>query len=250
MKPKSIVIYIFFLFLSISGMLINVYAINYKVGISENEEIIWHCRVSNNNELEFIFGIGWDDSGIFTNLSRGAKMKWKITTTEINESIKIEYNIWYWTLNENWGNKDGDKNITYHVNPTDYLKPLNFSGERSFVPFWFPVPVREYIGNLKLHLWYDVDSRVLATLNVFIPKDNIFLGYPNKDIKIIAIYNEQGLLSSYKLYGKDNTVIIDIILDSLPFYVIPSLVGFFTAILIGIVLYIRKKRNINILRKE
>ena len=250
MKRKLIVAYISFLFLTINGMLMNVYAINYEVGISENEQLIWQCKVSNKNELEYIFGIDWDDSGIFTNLSKGTKMKWKITSTEINESIKIEYSIWYWTLNENWGSKDDDKNITYHINPTEYLQPLNFSQERSFVTFWFPVPVRDYMGNLKLHSWYDADSRVLATLNVFIPKYNISLGYPNKDIKIIAIYNEQGLLSSYKLYGKDNTVIIDIELDSLPFYVIPSLVGFFTAILIGTVLYIRKKRNLNILSKE
>jgi len=85
---------------------------------------------------------------------------------------------------------------------------------------------------------------VLTTLNVYIPKDGILTGYPNKDIKIIAIYNDRGILKTYKLYSKENRVIIDIALDFLPFYVIPSLIGLMVAFSIGFTFYIIKKKKL------
>ena len=39
-----------------------------------------------------IFGIGWDEDNIFTNLSTGKKMKWEIIGKEVNEThIKAQY---------------------------------------------------------------------------------------------------------------------------------------------------------------
>ena len=129
----------------------------------------------------------------------------------------------------------------YLTNPSDYGKEFNFSSINSFTPFWFPIPVGEYMGGLNLNAWYDVDNRVLPTLNVDIPKDAILSGYPNKGIQIIAIYNDQGILSSYKLYTKGNVVIIDITLDFLPFYVIPTLTVLFTILSLGVIIYIIRK---------
>ena len=111
------------------------------------------------------------------------------------------------------------------------------------MPFWFPTPVGDYLGSLNLIKWYDVDNRVLPTLNVEIPKNIITSNLPTKDIYIIAIYNDQGILDSYKLYTKGNVVIIEISLDSLPLYVIPSLVSLTVIFFIGIVIYIYKKRR-------
>ncbi|MFW9896824.1 MAG: hypothetical protein ACFFD7_13545, partial [Candidatus Thorarchaeota archaeon] len=108
-------------------------------------------------------------------------------------------------------------------------------------------PIGEYMGGLSIRLneWYDVDNRVLPTINVEILKDGISSGYPNKNIKIIAIYNDCGVLNSYKLYGKDNTVIIDIYLDFLPVYVIPTLIILVVAFLLGLGYYlIRNKFHI------
>jgi hypothetical protein len=110
------------------------------------------------------------------------------------------------------------------------------------VPFWLPIPVGEYLGGLNLSDEYNVDNRVLPTLNVEIGKNET--GFPSKDIKIIAIYNDQGILNSYKLYVKGNVVIIDISFDFLPFYVIPTLIGLTVIFSLGIILDITKKRKI------
>jgi hypothetical protein len=235
-----------------SGMVLYVNSISYKVGINEDDELLWKCKVCNEAEMNYIFGSDWDNSGIFQNLSKGTMMKWEINTVEVNETVKkIEFSIWFWTQNKNWGVKDNNSQIVYLNNPSDYSEELNFSRYGSFVPFWFPIPVGEYMGGLNLNAWYDVDNRVLPTLNVDIPKDAIWPGYPNKSIKIIAIYNDQGLLSSYKLYIKGNIVIVDIALDFLPFYVIPTLIVLFTFLSLGVIVYIiRKYKSIRLLKPD
>lgn len=243
MKYRLYLFSFFILSLVFSGVVLPVNAISYKTGVNENDELIWKCKVCNEAEMNLIFGLGWkNNSGIFQNLSRGTKMKWEINTVEVNETVnKIEFSIWYWTLNKNWGVQDNDSQITYLNNPKDYTEELNFSIYNSFVPFWFPIPVGEYMGGLDLNAWYDVDNRVLPTLNVDISKDAIGSGYPNKGIEIIAIYNDEGILNSYKLYIKGNVVIIDIALDFLPFYVIPSIILLFTVLSLGVIVYIIKK---------
>lgn len=226
-----------------SGIVLNVNAINYKIGVNENDEFIWKCKVCNTPEMSVIFGLGWNNnSGIFQNLNKGTRMKWEINTVEVNETAnKIEFSIWFWTQNESWGVNDVDSQMIYLKNPKAYTAELNISTDNSFVPFLFPIPVGEYMGNLNLSVWYDVDSRVLPTLNVEISKDGIRTGYPSKEIEIIAIYNDKGILSSYKLYTKGHVVIVDIALDFLPFYVIPTLIILFTVLSLGIIVYIIKK---------
>ena len=245
MKRKEFLIDFLLIFILTSGKLSNVSAVNYGIGVKQNEGLIWKCKVCNKAEMENIFGSEWDSSGIFTNLSKGASMKWKINSTEINSTIiSIEYDIWYWNLGEEWGIKDNSSQITIFVDPDDYSTNYWFLNYTSLVPFLFPIPVGEYLGDLSVNLndFYDVDNRVLPTLNVEVLKDNISPGYPNKDLKIIAIYNDRGILNSYKLYGKENTVIIDIALDFLPIYVIPSLIGLMVVFSIGVAFYIIKKK--------
>ena len=228
-----------------SGTISNGYAENSGIGIKPNEDLVWICRVCNRAEMNSIFGFDWDDSGIFTNLTKGARLKWKINSTEINSTIiNIKYDIWYWTLSDEWDIKDNNSQINFYIDPNDYSSNYMFLNYSSLVPFLLPIPVGEYLGGLsaKLNYWYDVDNRVLPTLNVFVPKDDILPNYPGKDIKIIAIYNDRGILNTYKLYGKENTVIIDIALDFLPFYVVPSLIGLVVVFSVGVVLYFKKKK--------
>ena len=246
MKRKEFLICFLLLFILTSGNISNVSAVNYGIGVTQNEGLVWKCKVCDNTEMDNIFGPEWDNSGIFTSLSKGASMKWKINSTEINSTmISIEYDIWYWTLSGDWGIKDNSSQITMLVNPDDYSINYQFLKYTSLVPFLLPIPVGEYLGGLsiKLNDWYDVDNRVLPTLNVRVLKDTIYPSYPNKDIKIIAIYNDRGILNSYKLYGKENTVILDIALDFLPFYVIPSLIGLIVVFSIGVTFYIIKKKK-------
>lgn len=223
-----------------SNTIVIVNALDYRIGVQEDQELIWKCNVCNQFEMNDIFGNEWDDSGVFKNLSIGKRMKWKINSIEINQSLsRINISIWDWTSEKIWGTKDNDSEITYFFDSTE----SNFTMYRSMVPFWFPVPVGEYLGNLKLNEWYDVDNRVLPTLNVEIEKDAISSGFPQKDIKIIAIYNEQGILNSYKLYSTGNVVVMDLSLDFLPFYVIPTLIGLIIGLSLSLGLFIYKKRR-------
>jgi len=54
--------------------------------------------------------------------------------------------------------------------------------------------------------------------------------YPTIFIKIQAMYNDKGILSSYKLYIEDHKVIIDISLEtSVPYelYLFPAIIAIF-----------------------
>jgi len=213
-------------------------------GVGIDDKLVWKCNVCKRSEMDAIFGTIWDDSGIFENISKGTKMKWEIIKSEVNEThIKIEFSIWMWTNEVDWGILDSNSTTVYLSNPSDYSEVLNFSNYKSLVPFWFPIPVGEYMGGLNLYKWYDVDNRVLPTLNVEIGKNEISPGNPTKNIKIIAIYNDNGALNSYKLYIKDNVVILDISLDYLPWYVIPTLIILSVIFSLGIIFYIIRKRK-------
>ncbi|MFW9973543.1 MAG: hypothetical protein ACFFDF_25405 [Candidatus Odinarchaeota archaeon] len=240
MKNKIYFVNFMFFFLIFSNTLLIVNAFDYGVGVHKDQEIIWKCNFCNEVEMNNIFGNEWDDSGVFKNLSIGKHMKWKINSVEINQSLsRINISIWEWTSKKVWGPQDNNSEITYFFDSTE----SNFTMYRSLVPFWFPVPVGEFMGNLNLNKWYDVDNRVLPTLNVEIGKDAISLGFPQKDIKIIAIYNDQGILNSYKLYSTGNVVVIDIALDFLPFYVVPTLIGLIIGLSLSLGLFIYKKRK-------
>ena len=234
---------IFFLFFS--GLTSSVVGISYKVGVNRDDKLIWECNVCNQAELNIIFGTEWDTLGPFTNLSVGSRMKWNITSTLSNETIRrINFDIWYWTLRLDWSIKDNHSQIVFPTNPEDFSGDLSALNKFAFVPFWFPTPVGDYLGGLNLNRIYEVDNRVLPTINTNIPKDNLSPGYPNKDITIIALYNDRGILSSYKLYGRGNKVIIDIALDYLPFYVIPTLIGLIIVFTLGIIYYVKKNRKL------
>ena len=244
LKQRTFLISLILLFLFTIGLIANGKSIEFKIGVKEDEELEWKCNVCNEIEMDTIFSNDWDDSGIFKNLSKGKRMKWKIIDIKKNDtSVEIKFSFWSWTADGNWGVKDNDSKLIYFSNPDDYTNDLDFSSHASFVPFWFPVPVGDYMGGLDLNDWYDVDNRVLPTLNVDIAKDDISPSYPNKNIKIIAIYNDQGILNSYKLYIKGNVVIVDIEFDFLPFYVIPTLIGLAAVLSIGVILYVIKKKK-------
>jgi len=244
LKPNSILISFLFIILLIIGIIPNGTAISYGIGVNRDEELIWKCNVCNNGEMSILFGNNWDNSGLFEDLNKGTKMKWEIKNTEVNDTnIVLEVDLWLWNSGNNWGNKDSTFQIMYLSNPKTYSEEFNFSNYAFLVPFLFPVPVSEYLGNIKLNKWYDVDNRVLTTLNVEITKDLIVPNYPTKDINIIAIYNERGILTSYKLYVKGNVVIVDISFNKLPFFVIPTLVSLTVCLSIGVIIYILKKKQ-------
>ncbi|MFW9990392.1 MAG: hypothetical protein ACFFC3_17250 [Candidatus Odinarchaeota archaeon] len=244
MKRKIILLNFTFISLLLYCIISHVDATAYSMGIKNGQELIWKCKECNEKEITNIFGEEWDDSGIFKNLSEGKRMKWRINNLEIDETfISLNFSIWSWNNRENWGVKDNDSQIIFLSNPNDYSQILNFSSYSSFVPFWFPIPVGEYMGELSLNNWYEVDNRVLPTLNVEIRENAVLPGVPSKDIKIIAIYNEQGILNSYKLYMGEYHVILEIALDYLPVYVVPALIGLVFLFLLALTIFIIKKKK-------
>ena len=224
--------------------MINAHAREFHIGVTRGQELVGKCNVCNQVEMDNIFGDNWNDSGLFNNLSMGKRMKWNISSIMSNEiNITINVDIWGWTSEKIWSTKDFNSQITYFSNPDDYSQVLNFSFYSSFVPFWFPVPVGDYIGGLSLNEWYDVDNRVLPTLNVDLKENALSPGIPTKDIKIIAIYNDQGILNSYKIYLNGYIVILDISFDFLPIYVIPTLIGLLCIFTFSLIFYIFRKRK-------
>ncbi|MFX1469762.1 MAG: hypothetical protein ACFFB8_13985 [Promethearchaeota archaeon] len=245
MRKKVFLFNFIIVLLLFTGVMPNVIATNYRAGVSNNQELIWKCNECNAIKLNDILGTEWNDFGVFKNLGIGKKMKWQVNDININKTyIGINFSIWEWSSEDNWGIKDKDFLITYFVNPKDYPQSLNFSSYSSFVPFLLPIPVGEYLGGLSLNEWYDVDNRVLPTLNIEIGRDGVLPGLPSEIIKIITFYNDQGILNSYKLYTTGNVVIVDISLDYLPPYVIPTLMGLIIIFSLGIILFIFKKRRI------
>ena len=90
---------------------------------------------------------------------------------------------------------------------------------------------------------YDVDNRVLPTLNVEINEFFLQPEYRSERITIIAIYNVDGILSSLKLYTEGNVVVIDIELETIPIYVLPATLGLVGAFFIALILYYKKKKK-------
>ena len=220
------------------GFTSNVIALDYSIGFREDDQLIWKCNVCNINKMNVLFGESWRDAGLFENLSQGKRMRWDVNTIEQNSTtILTSINIWMWKNEESWGTLDNITELSYLKNPSQYPANFNFSTYLPFVPFWLPVPIGDYLGEMKLSNLYDVDNRVLPTLNV---QPNILA----ENVYIIAVYNLNGILSSFKLYITGNVVVIDISLDTIPLYAIFSTIGLISAFLIVIYLYVKRKRNI------
>jgi len=222
----------------VMGFTSDVVALNYSFSFITNEELVWKCDICDINKMNTLFGENWSNSGLFENLGQGKRMKWQVNTTKVNStSLSATFNMWVWKNEDNWGPYDYITEFSYSQNASK----SNLSIAFPFVPFWLPIPVSIYIGELKLNSMYDVDNRVLPTINVQVSKGFLEPSFPSEKVFIIAIYNYDGILSSFKLYTSGNVVVIDIEFESLPIYVIPSTIGLIGAFFIAIIIYVRKQ---------
>lgn len=243
-RKRNLFSIIFLITISLVGFASDTIALNYAFGFTSNDEFVWKCNVCDINKMNNIFGENWSSSSLFENLSQGKKMKWHITAAEENStSLIANVSIWMWKNEEDWGTYDYQIEFPYLKNPIQYASNYNLSLIIPFIPFLFPIPVSEYLGTLKLSNIYDVDNRVLPTLNVQMNEDFLQPDIPSERIFIIAIYTADGILSSFKLYTSGNVVVIDIGFESLPLYVLPSTLGLIGAFFVAIILYIRKQRK-------
>ena len=235
------------LFLFTLGFSSKVIAIGYQNGIKINDELIWNCHFCDDNKMDVLFGEFWNEAGIFENLSANSRMKWSVNMVEENSTtLSALVSIWMWQFEDNWGVQDNSSKFSYLKNPSLYPSGFNFTDVFPFIPFWLPVPVGEFLGEIPLGKIYDVDNRVLPTLNVQIIKNSIHLNEPTESVYFIAVYNSNGILSSFKLYTSGNVVVVDISLQDLPIFAILSTIGLLLTFVCSIVLYIKKKRINNI----
>lgn len=252
MKFKIFLLNLVLVLFFFSEVTSNATALKYETGIEENDELIWNSNVCDNQKMDKIFGKDWDDegSGIFEDLEQGTRMRWIIRKTDNDEKVyspetkdnetvlRIVYNNWKWTKDKEWGDKDSIDETTHFANPNDYGDDLILP---NFAPFWLPLPLDEYLKELDLDEGYSIDARVISALTFEIEKNDLEGDYPTEYVKIQAMYNDKGILNSYKLYIKDHEVIVDISLENaLPYklYVLPAITAFFY---IGIIYIIYKK---------
>ena len=244
MRNRNLYASVTLIFIFVISFTSDVVAVNYSLSFITNEDLVWKCDICDINKMNNLFGDNWSKSGLFENLSQGKRMKWQVNTTKVNStSLSATFNMWVWNNEDNSGSYDYITEFSYLKDPSQYTSNSNLSVAIPFVPFWFPVPVSLYLGELVLNSIYDVDNRVLPTINVQVSKGFLEPLYPSEKVFIIAIYNYDGILSSFKLYTTGNVVVIDIRFESIPIYVIPSTIGLISAFFIAIILYVKKKRK-------
>jgi len=223
LKLKSFLISYFLLLIILIGLTPSAKASDYEIGVEEGDTFIWNCNVCDNNKLDEILGKEWDDDGFFEDVEKGTRMKWKISDTDDDEKIyssetkenetvySIEFGKWIWTTNDEWGDEDKDEESCLFKDPDDFSEDFIFP---EFAPIWLPLPLGEYMKNIDLYEGYTIDARVIDSITCEIDRADIDDKYPKENIKIVAMYNEQGVLKSYKLYIGDHNVILDISLES------------------------------------
>jgi len=244
MRNRNLYASVTLILIFVIGFTSDAVAQNYSFSFITNEDLVWKCEICDINKMNNLFGDNWSNSGLFENLSQGKRMKWQVNTTKVNStSLSATFNIWVWKNEDNWGSYDYITEFSHLKDPSQYASNFNLTNALPFVPFWLPVPVSIYMGELKLNSIYDVDNRVLPTINVQFSKGILEPSFPSEKVFIIAIYNYNGILSSFKLYTSGNVVVIDIEFESIPIYVLPATLGLIGAFFIAIIIYVKKQRK-------
>lgn len=235
------------------GLIPRVRAIEYSAGVKEGDELIWICSIYQKEKMEQLFGNDWDEinASVFKDMEEGAKMKWRITEiienailysnkTKNNESaLSIKFDIWNWTKNVDWGSKDSQDQRSLFKNPLNNLDDLIYP---NFAPFWLPVPIGEYMKAMEpvLSSGYTVDGRVLLAITIELNIGDLDGTYPTEYVKVLALYNDKGIIRSYKLYITDHFVMVDISLESNPILEIPLIILLVVLSYIGLAIVLSK----------
>ncbi len=223
MKFNSFLISYFLLLIILIGLIPFAKASDYKIGVEKGDVFIWNCNVCDNNKIDEILGEEWDDEGFFEDIEQGTHMKWRIRETDDDEKIyssetkdnetvyTLEFSKWIWKTTDEWGDEDKEEYSNLFKDPDDFSDDFIFP---ELAPIWLPQPMGEYLKNIDLYEGYTVDARVIDAITCEINRADIDDKYPKENIKVVAMYNDQGILKSYKLYIGDHKVILDISLES------------------------------------
>lgn len=220
-------------------------AANYDIGVEEGDQFIWKCTICDKEKMEDLFGKDWNSNGtgLFEELERGTRMKFIIKeidedtkiynpkSQENEEFFSITFKKWIWTdEDKSFGDDDYVEQMTHYTDPKDFSDDLIF---QNFAPIWLPIPIGDYLKEVDLYEGYSIDARSISALNCEIEKYDLEDDYPTEFIKIQAMYNDQGILRSYKLYIEDNQIIVEIFLEN-DFVFFPMIIEVFIPVIIGI----------------
>ncbi|MFX0187995.1 MAG: hypothetical protein ACFE8A_09680 [Candidatus Hodarchaeota archaeon] len=204
----------------------------YEVGFKEGVEFIYICKTIDEDGMIDIWGNHYEDYEIFEGIKEGAKMKWKITEIDDEDSmyssktklyedaLTVKYDYWIWTDKAEFGGADyEDEQYSWFTNPEDYKSDLEFVV--IFVP-WIPYEVEMYLDALELYKWWYIDENILyyeldgkERLNWY--DSDIH----KKNILIEMEYNDEGIMSSFKILNEDEEVVLEFALENPLAYIIP-----------------------------
>lgn len=237
MRYKRILFGILFFSLLLCNIIIKP-ALSYDIGHQPSNELIWRCNICKTQELYSIFGMNWSSSGFFEHIDQGRRMKWEIISLEKEDGrLNLTVNTWKWQDENTWANSTDRNSYWYYSNPSEYPNNYNLSKNFPFIKPWLPLPMSQYLSNLNLNKIYDIDDRVLFTIYVNVERSYISNNNPSKAVNVIAIFNENGFLNILKIYLQGNVVLLDISLEYIPIYTIPTVILIFGFLIGAIVVY-------------
>jgi hypothetical protein len=214
-------------------------AVSIQSGIKKGDIFIWKCNLCNVEQMNTIFGNTWDNSGVLNGININSKMKWEIDSINYNEStMNIGFFKWNWS--SNFTNIGNYSSLKIDLIPA---KNFNFTTRLPFIDFIIPIPIRDYLESISFNEWYEIDTRVINMIYLELERNSVESNYPDKFIRIIAEYRDNGIIDSYKITLEDNIVIFDLSLDSIPIYSFPITLFLILGTIIAILLYIIKIRK-------
>ena len=256
MKIKYFLIGLIFVLTFLIRFNASVVANEQRIEIEKDDKFIWKCNICDEDKMRDLLGSRWNanGTGFFEDLEQNTRMKWLIEDTDENieinnpetledeKFIQIIYKRWKWTKDDKWGDYDDEEQFNLYENPKDYPDDFIFL---NIAPIWLPMPIDAYLKDVDLYEGYSIDARSIPTISCEVEKNDMKGDYPTEYIKIQAIYNDKGILKSYKLYIENHKVIVDISLETdfiyspiVWLYIIPAIFAIFY---IGLIYIIYKK---------
>jgi len=264
MKKKLLFIISFLLFATLFiGLTTNTIANDddedYEIGeIKEGNEYIYVCNTFDEEKMKEAWGNHYDDVKLFENIQEGAKMKWEIIeindedtmlsikTQAIEDAYTIKYDIWIWTTEEKFEGADYEnEEFSWFANPEDHETDKAF--DDNYVP-WVPTDVVQYLDHLELYKWWYTEEDKILYERFGQERQYWYNPQIHKGkILIEMTFNEEGILSSYKLLNEDEEVILEFTLEVELGYIILIIIVILAVIAaLTVIYFVLRDKNIKL----
>lgn len=209
---------------------------NYLLGINVGDEYIWQVSIVDEYSLKKVISLEILNKNDYR---LGVQMKIVITGIDIKgDEWFIYYDLWPFTKYEFKVNPYpyGDRLIILNMNPVKYgtglysyyYAPLDYK-----VSFFYPIPLTTYLKEAyKIKAHYKMNETTL-TYTESLYKVNFYFD------------NDSGILTTINYVLNNGTKIYEFsLIDKLPNYYVPTILGIIPIIMIGIIYLIMKKKHI------